>query len=139
MKMEKNVNSFVASSTNNITGCSHEKKQLIDKTQFAQNIALSASIPQVREKSNGLSQFKASSMPNFAASHAYMDRLNNLRRQHVHITIPTTPELMKRSKNTVSIMCTTIHVARMESMRRYIEKETYTLFQGTLNDVQSST
>lgn len=77
-----------------------DKTRLLGKQQFA-NTASFASALQVTAKANGMSGFKASPMPNFAAAHANMERLNHLRRQRIQIKIPITPELMKRPDNMV--------------------------------------
>lgn len=83
----------------------YERARSLGEQQLA-NTALFATPLQVPAEANGVSGFKATPMPNFAAAHANVERLNRLRRQRIQITIPTTPELMKRPKNAVSELCT---------------------------------
>lgn len=57
--------------------------------------------PLVSKNVNEINAFKAAPMPNFEALHANAERLNSLRRNHLLVTVPTTPEMMKRSPKPV--------------------------------------
>lgn len=100
--MEKNPNN--SNGIGKFVRC-YDKTQSLGETQLA-DTALFATALQVTSEANGVSGFKAKPMPNFAVAHANVERLNRLRRQHIQITIPTTPELMNGAKNAVSELCT---------------------------------
>lgn len=100
--MEEKANIVDDSAINIAIGSSNDIKQSFGRRHFAELIPAQASAFSVKEKSNDVLVFKATAMPKFEAAHAKWERVNDLRQQRVQVTLPLTPELMKRLKNTVN-------------------------------------